>query len=86
MVCNRLTGTLYLAVFISIVCYIFIWKRRLRKMNMPPGPPPLPLLGNIPHLSFTKMPQSLLKVSYVDCILLHNRLCISVCHIIHKAP
>ncbi|KAG8448797.1 hypothetical protein GDO86_015751 [Hymenochirus boettgeri] len=58
-------GTLFLAVLISFLIYTFIWRRRVRKMNMPPGPAPLPLLGNILHISTKEMPQSMLKLSEI---------------------
>ncbi|XP_056393968.1 cytochrome P450 2A4-like isoform X2 [Hyla sarda] len=56
------SGTLLLAVLVSIVLYFFTWKRNLNK-NMPPGPPPLPILGTMLHVSTTELPASLMKLS-----------------------
>ncbi|KAM3911025.1 cytochrome P450 2A5-like [Leptodactylus fuscus] len=57
------SGTLLLAVLVSLVLYFFIWRRKLKKKNTPPGPPPLPLLGTMLHMSPKEMPQSLMKLS-----------------------
>ncbi|XP_068106792.1 cytochrome P450 2A5-like isoform X1 [Hyperolius riggenbachi] len=58
-----ITGTLLLAVCISLIVYFFTKKRKMRWKNMPPGPPPLPILGTIMHMSTKEMPQSLVKLS-----------------------
>ncbi|XP_069799530.1 cytochrome P450 2B4-like [Dendropsophus ebraccatus] len=57
------SGTLLLAIFISLVLYFFIWRRNLNKKNMPPGPPPLPVLGSMLHVNLKEMPQSMMKLS-----------------------
>ncbi|CAH2314093.1 cytochrome P450 2C8-like [Pelobates cultripes] len=57
------TGSLLLAVFISLLLYITSWRRKIKRKNMPPGPAPLPLLGNIMQISAREMPQSLRKLS-----------------------
>ncbi|XP_069602789.1 cytochrome P450 2G1-like isoform X2 [Ranitomeya imitator] len=57
------SGTLLFAVLLSLVLYFFAWRRNLKRKNMPPGPPPLPLLGTLLHVSTKEMPQSLMKLS-----------------------
>ncbi|XP_073497653.1 cytochrome P450 2C20-like [Phyllobates terribilis] len=59
----EVSGTLFLVVLISLVLYFFTWRRNLKRKNMPPGPPPLPLLGTMLHVSTKEMPQSLMKLS-----------------------
>lgn len=56
-------GTLLLSVCISLFFYVFTWRRKLRKKNMPPGPSPLPVLGTMTYVSAKEMPQSLVKLS-----------------------
>ncbi|XP_068106791.1 cytochrome P450 2G1-like [Hyperolius riggenbachi] len=58
-----ITGTLLLAVCVSLVLYVFSWKRKVKSMKLPPGPPTLPYLGTLGHVSVTEMPQSLKKLS-----------------------
>ncbi|XP_044130667.1 cytochrome P450 2G1-like [Bufo gargarizans] len=57
------SGTLLLAVFVSLILYFFTWRRKLKMKNLPPGPPPLPILGTMLHVSTKEMPQSLMKLS-----------------------
>ncbi|XP_018422658.1 PREDICTED: cytochrome P450 2A5-like [Nanorana parkeri] len=57
------TGSIALAVCVSLIVYFFSWKKKLRSRNLPPGPPTLPLLGTILHMSTTEMHQSLKKLS-----------------------
>ncbi|XP_040298470.1 cytochrome P450 2A5-like [Bufo bufo] len=61
----RVSGTLLLAVFVSLILYFFTWRRNLKKKNLPPGPPPLPILGTLLHVSTKEMPQSLMKLSEI---------------------
>ncbi|XP_063793854.1 cytochrome P450 2G1-like [Pseudophryne corroboree] len=58
-------GTLILAVCGSLMLYFFTWRRKLRRKNMPPGPPPLPVLGSMLYVSTKEMPQSLMKLSEI---------------------
>ncbi|XP_031762730.1 cytochrome P450 family 2 subfamily a member 6 gene 2 isoform X1 [Xenopus tropicalis] len=57
------TWSLILAVIVSFLVYSFTWRRKLRKINMPPGPPLYPLLGNMLQISAKEFPQSLVKLS-----------------------
>ncbi|XP_077141746.1 cytochrome P450 2A5-like isoform X2 [Ranitomeya variabilis] len=57
------TGTIFLTLCVTLVLYIREWRRKLRGKNLPPGPPTLPVLGTILHVSTTEMPQSLVKLS-----------------------
>ncbi|KAM9325623.1 cytochrome P450 2A6-like [Gastrophryne carolinensis] len=60
-----MSGTLLLAACVSLIVYFFTWQRKLRRKNMPPGPTPLPVLGNMLHVSAKEMPQSLVKLSHI---------------------
>ncbi|XP_018422656.1 PREDICTED: cytochrome P450 2C8-like isoform X2 [Nanorana parkeri] len=55
--------TLLLATGVTLLIYLVSWWRRVKHSNLPPGPTPLPLLGNILQLSTTEMPKALLKIS-----------------------
>ncbi|MEE6514668.1 hypothetical protein FKM82_022973 [Ascaphus truei] len=57
------SGALLLATCVTCVVYFFTWRGKLKRKNMPPGPPPLPLLGNILQMSTKEMPTSLVKFS-----------------------
>ncbi|XP_073497671.1 cytochrome P450 2C20-like [Phyllobates terribilis] len=57
------SGTLLLAICVSLVLYFFQWRRKLRRKNLPPGPLPIPVLGTMLHMSTSEMPKSLVKMS-----------------------
>jgi hypothetical protein len=59
MVCP---GAVLLVVVVSLLLYL--WDRMSRR-NFPPGPPRLPLLGNIPHLMLAG--KHVLQVRFYPC-------------------
>ncbi|XP_063793878.1 cytochrome P450 2A4-like [Pseudophryne corroboree] len=62
MVLN-ITGTLLLAAGVTLLIYLIQWWKHIKQRNLPPGPTPLPLLGNIMQTSSTEFTQSLVKLS-----------------------
>ncbi|KAM3911010.1 cytochrome P450 2C8-like [Leptodactylus fuscus] len=55
--------TLLLATGVALLIYLIKWWSGVKQKNLPPGPTPLPGLGNILHLSTTELPQSMIKLS-----------------------
>ncbi|XP_053545085.1 cytochrome P450 2G1-like [Bombina bombina] len=54
-------GTLLLLLITSIFIYM-TWNKMYKKSNLPPGPTPLPLIGNLLQLKFGAMTRSLMKM------------------------
>ncbi|XP_063793875.1 cytochrome P450 2A5-like [Pseudophryne corroboree] len=59
----NIAGTLLLVAGVTLIIYLLQWWKHIKQRNLPPGPTPLPLLGNIMQISTTEFPQSLLKLS-----------------------
>ncbi|XP_071981294.1 cytochrome P450 2C8-like [Engystomops pustulosus] len=57
------TGTILLVLCVTVVLYVFTWRRKIRSKNLPPGPPTLPVLGTLLHVSVTELPKSLVQLS-----------------------
>ncbi|XP_069800128.1 uncharacterized protein [Dendropsophus ebraccatus] len=59
----NVAATLLLATGVTLLIYLIKWWSRVKLKNLPPGPTPLPGLGNILQISTTELPQSLVKLS-----------------------
>ncbi|XP_040262291.1 cytochrome P450 2G1-like [Bufo bufo] len=59
----NIASTLLLATGVTLLIYLIKWWSRIKLKNLPPGPTPLPGLGNILQLSPSELPQSLVKLS-----------------------
>ncbi|XP_073454717.1 cytochrome P450 2C8-like [Aquarana catesbeiana] len=58
-------GTLILAVCITFLMFFMMWINYSKRKDLPPGPTPLPLLGNILQVNIKELPQSLLKLAKI---------------------
>ncbi|KAG8534532.1 hypothetical protein GDO81_019212 [Engystomops pustulosus] len=59
----NITSTLLLATGVTLLIYLLKWWHWIKQKNLPPGPPPIPILGNVFQLSTSEIPQSLIKLS-----------------------
>uniref|UniRef100_A0A8C5QFZ0 Cytochrome P450 n=1 Tax=Leptobrachium leishanense TaxID=445787 RepID=A0A8C5QFZ0_9ANUR len=57
------TGTLVIAFFITCLIYVLIWRSHYRKSQMPPGPTPLPLIGNLLQLNLEELPENFTQLA-----------------------
>ncbi|XP_053577676.1 cytochrome P450 2C8 [Bombina bombina] len=56
-------GTLFLIFCLTFLIFYIMWIRNKKLQGMPPGPKPLPLLGNILQLDVQELPQSFSKLA-----------------------
>ncbi|KAM9323963.1 cytochrome P450 2G1-like [Gastrophryne carolinensis] len=59
----NIAATLFLASGVTLLIYLIKWWMGIKKKGLPPGPTPLPLLGNLLQLNTGEMPRSLVKLS-----------------------
>ncbi|XP_068106783.1 cytochrome P450 2H2-like [Hyperolius riggenbachi] len=58
----NVAATLLLATGVTLLIYLIKWWINVKRKDLPPGPTPLPLLGNFAQISTREMPQSLVKL------------------------
>ncbi|KAM4640980.1 cytochrome P450 2A5-like [Discoglossus pictus] len=56
-------GTLLLATGVTLLLYLISWWRNIKGRNLPPGPTPLPVLGNMLQINMRELPQYLVKTA-----------------------
>ncbi|KAM4019972.1 cytochrome P450 2C20-like [Anomaloglossus baeobatrachus] len=59
----NIAATLLLATGVTLLIYPIKWWGRIKQKDLPPGPTPLPVLGNVFQVSTSELPQSLIKLS-----------------------
>ncbi|XP_068106958.1 cytochrome P450 2C18-like [Hyperolius riggenbachi] len=59
------SGTLIMAISVALLIFIMMWINNRKWKNMPPGPTPLPLIGNLLQVNTTELPQALIELAKV---------------------
>ncbi|XP_075692282.1 cytochrome P450 2G1-like [Rhinoderma darwinii] len=54
--------TLFVTTGVTLLIYLIKWWKKIKQKNLPPGPTPLPGLGNIFQIGTSELPQSLVKL------------------------
>lgn len=52
-----------LVICLSILIFLFLWNQRHAKGKLPPGPTPLPIVGNILQINIKNISKSISKAS-----------------------
>ncbi|XP_015267903.1 PREDICTED: cytochrome P450 2A6-like, partial [Gekko japonicus] len=56
-------GTVFLIICLSCLMALSTWRQMRGKSKMPPGPTPLPFIGNLLQVNLKDMHRSLVKIS-----------------------
>ena len=54
-----------LVICLSILIFLFLWNQRHGKGKLPPGPTPLPIIGNILQINIKNVGKSISKASMI---------------------
>ena len=54
-----------LVICVSILIFLFLWNQRHAKGKLPPGPTPLPIIGNILQINIKNVGKSISKASMI---------------------
>ncbi|XP_071981771.1 cytochrome P450 2G1-like [Engystomops pustulosus] len=57
-----IAATLLLTTGVTLLIYLIKWWHGVKQKNLPPGPTPIPILGNMLQFKTSEMPQSLLEL------------------------
>ncbi|XP_014413279.1 cytochrome P450 2C23-like isoform X2 [Camelus ferus] len=55
--------TLALMICVTFLGFLFVWKKSHKRGKLPPGPAPLPIIGNLMQLNLKDIPASLSKLA-----------------------
>ncbi|XP_036685411.1 cytochrome P450 2C23-like isoform X2 [Balaenoptera musculus] len=55
--------TLALVICVTCLVFLFVWKKSHKAGRLPPGPTPLPIIGNLMQLNLKDVPASLSKLA-----------------------